>query len=188
MNENDYIFTERPKTTEDRLRFLTDMLHDRTSIEVAGRGIGSRDDYWLGYFKGESGREVERKLALLLKRDPGLAACYLSCCKEQAMLYPYSQRLTESALKAVYPKRRVFSAAFPKEEEAQTTVAGLHVIAVAGVPGTEDVYLFAEDQNGIPHTFSADAAASYDDGVGTTSREAQSTLYRFGIDADFREA
>ena len=184
---NDYIFTKRPETTEDRLRFLTDMLHDWESIEVAGEGIGPRDDYWLDYLKGPDGREVEKKLALSLKKDPELSDYYLSCCKEQAMLYPYSQRLTESALRAVYPQQQILSVSLSKDEQEKTTIDGLHVVAVAGFPITEDVYLFAEDMKGVPYAFSADTAASYDGGVVTKSQEAQATLYKFGIHATLQK-
>ena len=103
------------------------------------------------------------------------------------MLYPYSQRLTESALRAVYPQQQILSVSLSKDEQEKTTIDGLHVIAVAGIPNTEDVYLFAEDKKGVPYAFSADTAASYDGGVVTKSQEAQATLYKFGIHATLQK-
>lgn len=184
MDERNPIFAERPQTTADRLRFLEDVLrHGPEDIEVAGEPVSPKDNYWTAYLNGEDGRDVEKGLCILLKKNHRLSDLFLSCCKEQAIPFPYTEALMRSALESVYGSAYIQSVAFTSEEMMHTTMWGgaLHVTSVIRASGTDDIYILAKDKSGLPYAFSAETVGAYDYIIQSDNPRVRKILNQFEI-------
>ena len=182
MNEEDFIFAERPKTLEDRLRLLKALLVNWEAVEVKGDGIGGAG-FWGDYLNGAEGKEIEDSLASFLHENKDCAEYYLSNLKEQGMDFPYTAKLTKAALETAYGKNSNIQFAVLPENEPTTCFNGaFRVTSVGGVPETDDVFIFAEDKNGNPYAYTKDFAFDKEDRLTTKSPDAYSTLEGFGFD------
>lgn len=182
MKEEDFIFAERPKTMDDRLRLLKALLVNWEAVEVKGEGIGGAG-FWGDYLNGAEGKEIEDRLASFLHENKDCAEYYLSSLKEQGMDFPYTAKLTKATLETAYGKDSDIQFAVLPEDEPTTCFNGaFHVTSVGGIPKTDDVFIFAEDKNGNPYAYTTDFAFRKEDRLTTKNPDAYSTLERFGFD------
>ena len=184
MKEDDFIFAERPKNAEDRLRFLKALLVDWEAIEVEGDGVDG-EGFWDGYLNGTEGREIEYRLASFLHENAACAEYYLRCCKEHDMDFPYTAKLTMEALRTVDKEHVIQFAVLPENEPTTCFNGDFRVTSVGGIPETDYMFIFTEDKkSGNPNAYATDFEFCKEDRITTKNIDAYSILDGFGFDVD----